>query len=40
MKTSFSLRVDKNNDMNKGLDEDYFNTYVRQQKIDQFKKEL
>eukprot|EP00347_Sterkiella_histriomuscorum_P021999 403332036 len=40
MKTSFSLRVDKKNDMNKRLDNDYFNTYMKHQKIETFKNEL
>ena len=34
MKTSFSMRVDKNRELNLQLDEDYFNTYTRQTKID------
>ncbi len=40
MKTSFSLRIDKKQNINQGLDQDYFNTYVKQQKIEQFKSEL
>ncbi len=40
MKTSFSLRVDKNRVANESMDQDYFNNYMRQSKIDQFKKEL
>lgn len=40
MKTSFSLRVDKTKALNKSLDQDYFNTSMRQSKIEQFKIEI
>lgn len=40
MKTSFSLRVDKERQVNEGLDADYFGTFKMSEKLKQFKEDI
>ena len=40
MKTSFSLRVDKQRQVNEGFDADYFGTHQRNEKLIKFKAEI
>ena len=40
MKTSFSLRVDKERQLNESLDADFFGTHQRQERLNSLAKEV
>lgn len=40
MKTSFSLRIDKERQINESLDADFFGTHQRQEKLNNLSKEV
>jgi hypothetical protein len=40
MKTSFSLRIDKERQMNESLDADFFGTHQRQERLNGLAKEV
>jgi hypothetical protein len=40
MRTSFSLRVDKQRQVNESMDADYFGTYQRNEKLQKYREDL